>query len=94
MPIATKALIEMDINYKMYVEEDKKKEIRNLYSYLYYVGQRGLIFNIKNYFIWVLSGILQSFLVFMVVIYTFEYCIITSEGYTADLWLESIVMFT
>ena len=94
LPIIVKALVEMDINYKMYKDVDKRKEIKNLYPYLYYVGQRSLIFNFKNYAIWVLSGIFQSLFAFLIIHYSFQYIILSSDGYTSDIWLESIVMFT
>lgn len=93
-PIATKALIEMDINYKLYKEEHKRSEVKSLYPYLYYVGQRTLIFNNKNYLIWIFSGILQSFMVFMITHYIFSNAIISQDGYNVDMWMVGITRFT
>jgi len=60
LPILMRGTFETDIDYKHF-PIDQRDEIKALYPPLYYVGQRSLIFKIRNYFIWTGSGILQSF---------------------------------
>ena len=69
-------------------------KLNSLYPYLYYVGQRTLIFNNKNYLIWVFSGILQSFMVFIITHYIFSNTIISKDGYNVDMWMIGITRFT
>jgi len=94
LPIWSKALFEMDINYKMEKDGANANKIKGLYPYLYYVGQRSLIFTNRNYIIWTGTGILQSLMIFLVNYFTFKDAILSKDGYNGDMWLWSITSFT
>jgi magnesium-transporting ATPase (P-type) len=62
---------------------------------MYYVGQESTIFNWKNYFIWVITGVCHSIIVFVFPFYAYEYSILQGRnGWETDLWTFSVTSFT
>lgn len=94
VPVAARALWEMDINYKIYKDEDKRQEVKELYPHLYYLGQKSLIFNKRNYLIWTGSGILQALLIFLVNYFIYYQSILNDEGHNGSFWIIGITSFT
>lgn len=94
LPIGARALWEMDINYKMYKDHDQREEVKALYPYLYYVGQRSLIFTKTNYLIWTGSGILQALMIFLVNYFMYKNAILVESGKNGGLWIIGITSFT
>lgn len=93
LPVLLKGIFETDIDFKRY-DKEQHGDIKALYPSLYYLGQRSVIFNIKNYLVWVGTGVGQAFIFFMVAFYTFQYSIISEDGYNESLWGTSITIFT
>mmetsp|Transcript_36051 Transcript_36051/g.35654 ORF Transcript_36051/g.35654 Transcript_36051/m.35654 type:complete len:235 (-) Transcript_36051:410-1114(-) len=94
LPIGARSLWEKDIDFKIYSDEEQRKEVKNLFPSLYYVGQRSLIFTKLNYLIWTGSGIFQALVIFLVHYFTFHNAIITEDGYNGGHWMTSISSFT
>lgn len=61
---------------------------------LYYVGQKGTIFTWTNYFIFVLTGLAHSVIVFVIPYYVYLGTVINKSGTTADMWIFSVTSFT
>jgi len=89
LPLVMKAIFEQDINYLT-----QGLFLRSLFPKLYYVGQKGVIFNYMNYFIWIFMGLCHSLLVFFVPYFVFRVSIINEEGQNGDLWSWSVCSFT
>ena len=54
LPILSKAVFESDLNYKT----TKIELAREIYPYIYYVGQKNIIFTYWHYLLWLKSAIL------------------------------------
>lgn len=89
VPLAMKAMIEQDVN-----PEIDGKSFYKAFPKLHYIGKYSRIFNWTNYFIWVITGISHSLLIFLIPYYTFKLSIITAAGLNSDLWECSIASFT
>jgi magnesium-transporting ATPase (P-type) len=66
LPLIVKACLEQDVNYVTDGEN-----LKPYFPKLYYVGQKGTIFNWTNYFIWIITGIVHSAIVFFIPYYVF-----------------------
>ena len=89
LPITAKAIFESDLNYKT-TKIEKAKEI---YPYIYYVGQKNIIFTYYHYFLWLKSAVLQSLMVMYVCHLTFVEHAVKREGQNSDLWSFSVTFF-
>lgn len=89
LPLLLKGLFEQDVNYITDGEE-----LKPYLTKLYYVGQKSMIFNWRNYFLWVLIGCVHSVIVYFIPFYAFEYSILNINGFNGDMWVFSITSFT
>ena len=63
---------------------------------LYYEGQHRLLFNIREFFLALLQGLIHAGVIFFVTIIAFEESGILNQdtGYATDLWTSSVAIFT
>jgi len=89
LPLMAKALFEQDVNPSIDGEGYKK-----FFPRLFYIGQRSLIFNTKNYAIWLVEGVFHSLIVFILPFFIYKRALLTDDSYNNDLWSFSISSFT
>lgn len=89
LPIAAKAIFESDLNYKT----SKITKAKEIYPFIYYVGQKNIIFSIWHYLLWLKSAVLQSLLVMYVCHITFVDHPVKREGMNSDMWSYSVTFF-
>jgi magnesium-transporting ATPase (P-type) len=66
IPLMVKALFDQDINPRLDGDEYKKYLPK-----LYYIGQRGVIFNGRTFLEWLFFGVLHSIVVFIIPLFIF-----------------------
>ena len=107
LPVIVRAVIEQDVYYRFPVSITKEdledndavpyeenKFLKKYYPKLYYIGQKNTLFTYSNFFLWVFQGLVHGLVIFLFNMYIFEYQIATSEGYTTDIWIMSITIYT
>ncbi len=107
LPVIVRAIIEQDVYYRFPVKiakediEDEEscpyqenKFLKKYYPKLYYIGQKNTVFTYTNFFLWVAQGLVHGLLIFLFNMYIFNYQIAISDGYTTDLWIMSITLYT
>ena len=107
LPVIVRAVIEQDIYYRFPVKIQKEdmeyeeslpyeenKFLKKYYPKLYYIGQKNTLFTYTNFFIWVFQGLVHGLLIFLFNMYIFSYHIANADGYTTDLWIMSITLYT
>ena len=104
IPLVIRALFDQDIYYKKWTEDNKgnKSELvattnyvaKEYYSYLYYVGQKGEIFTIKNLLIWISQGILYGVGMYVTIVICLDDQAMNSTGQMIDVWYISITLYT
>lgn len=62
--------------------------------FLYYIGQNNKIFNYSNLVFYLLHSIIVGTLMFLVIIYTFQYSYTSIDGYTGDIWYMSLTTYS
>lgn len=65
-----------------------------LFPKIYFIGQENCIFNYTNFFLWILEGILEAIVISLFSIYIFSSPSLNSSGYSNDMWLASLTMYT
>lgn len=75
LPLLIKAVFEQDINY-----DTDGIEFKKYLTKLYYVGQKSMIFNWKNFSIWYITGLIHSVIIFVVPFFVFETAILLKSG--------------
>ncbi len=98
LPLVAKAICEQDVNY-LKIRKDQKStyEVKNLkdnYPYLYYVGQENTLFGHLKFIKWFLGGAFQSLIIWFICMWVFPNGIMSSDGYSSDLWTFSITYYT
>ena len=105
IPLVVRALFDQDVYYKKWSFPTGPGQNSDLvtttnfvtkeyYSYLYYVGQQGLIFTIKNLLVWIFQGVLYGWLMFLVILYCLDDQSMNKDGQMIDLWYISITVYT
>lgn len=107
LPVIVRAIIEQDVYYRFPVrinkedldEEDSRpyeenQFLKKYYPKLYYIGQKNTLFTYKNFFMWVFQGVVHGLLIFLFNMYIYSDFIGVNEGYTTDIWVMSITMYT
>ena len=104
LPLMVRASIEQDIYYKfpLKLEEQDEDEppfgeniyLKNYYPKLYYIGQQNILFTYKNFIFWVAEGFLHGLMVFILNVLVIGPQINNQNGYTSDLWIMSISIYT
>ena len=104
LPLMVRAIMEKDVYYMIernkYEKETRRYEVKELgfikqiYPRFYYQGQRNKLFNRRRYFQWVLQGLAHGAIIFGFCCIVFYYNILNIEGYTNDLWLFSIYLYS
>ena len=108
-PVIIRAVFDQDINYKKWSRASKdpvpnqpnngkiireRLNLKEKFHYLYYVGQKNLIFNYKNILLWFLNSVVASLVVFYVCSFAFGDSVINSQGHSLDIWFLSILVYT
>ena len=89
-PLVIKGAFEQDISY-----DTEGESLRKLYPYLYYIGQRQVIFNWTNYMRINFLGFIHSLLVYLIPVWIFqEHHVLLPSGQNIDIWSLSITSFT
>jgi len=93
-------ILEKNVQKKLTKKEnDMRKQyisslIRNNFPNLYYVGQKGQIFNLTNYLLSDLYGLFQCLLMFFAIFVFGRFPQLNAEGFNSDFWGLSILFFT
>jgi magnesium-transporting ATPase (P-type) len=105
-PVIIRAIFDQDIYYKKWTSKGPmeiknssktlafRSNLQTRFNYLYYVGQKNLLFNMKNIFIWFFNSILAALLIFFLTKYCYANDVINSDGQVQDIWFLSIIMYT
>ena len=105
-PVIIRAVFDQDIYYKKWTSkgpvsrENQSKtlahrsNLQTRFNYLYYVGQRNLLFNMKNIMIWFFNSIISALIIFYITKQIFASDQINSKGQVQDIWFFSIVLYT
>lgn len=89
LPLLFKALLDQDL-----VIEDGEFVQRNV-PYTYYVGREGTIFNIPNFIRNIITGVIESIILFFFIEYIMFYSVpLANDGSVADFWACSLTQFT
>lgn len=102
LPLMIRAIFEKDIYYmvrknKYEGEKFEMKElamVKKAYPKFYYQGQKKKLFNTKRYVNWVVQGLVHGAIIFTLCCVVFYYNILNLDGYTNDLWLLSIYLYS
>ena len=68
--------------------------IKQNYHKIYYVGQKNMIFRLRDFLYWILQGLIHATIIFFINYFAFDRAILTTDGYSPDLWVFSISTFT
>ena len=105
-PVIIRAIFDQDIYYKKWTSKgpmsrnDQSKilahrsNLQTRFNYLYYVGQKNLLFNMKNIMLWFFNSIIGALIIFYLTKECFNSDQINSKGQVQDIWFFSIVMYT
>ena len=103
-PLVVRALFDQDIYYKKWAEGGSATAgelvtttnyvSKEYYSYLYYVGQQGLLFTVKNLLWWIFQGMVYGIAMFWVILTCLDDQSMNSDGQMVDLWYISITVYT
>lgn len=105
LPLMVRASIEQDIYYKFRVkiEDDEEGDgelygeriyLKKYYPKLYYIGQKNILFTYKNFVFWVGEGFFHGLMIFLLNAMVIGPQINNKDGYTSDLWIMSISLYT
>ena len=102
LPLMVRASIEQDLYYKFPLKIEEQDEppvgeniyMKKYYPKLYYIGQQNILFTYKNFIFWVTEGFLHGLMVFILNALVIGPQINNSNGYTSDLWIMSISIYT
>ena len=99
IPLIIRALFDKDIYYKYWTETKEEgistsSVLKDYYPFLYYVGQHSTIFTLGNAIGWIVVGLFFGTGLFLVTIYSVSGSAMTGDGYTADIWFVSILVYT
>lgn len=107
LPVIIRAVFEQDVYYRFPVKISKEdmednsnlpyeenKFLKKYYPKLYYIGQKNTLFTYTNFLIWVFQGLVHGLLIFLFNMYIYQYHIATADGYTTDIWIMSITIYT
>lgn len=75
LPLLIKGIFEQDINY-----ETDGLSYKRFFPKLYYVGQKSMIFNWRNFAIWYVTGLAHSIVIFVIPFYIFQSAILIKDG--------------
>ena len=95
LPVIARAIFDQDIYYKEYKTDlVNHNDLKKYYHHLYYVGQKNLIFEKKMIFLWILSGVITSIIIYFFGFTIGESFMINKYGHDINLWWISITIFT
>ncbi len=89
LPLMVKALFDQDINPALDGDAYKKYMPK-----VYYIGQRSLIFNTRNFTYWFLTGVAHSLVVFLLPYGVYLENLMQDEAHNSDMWSFSVSSFT
>jgi len=105
-PVIIRAVFDQDIYYKKWTSKGPMERLKasktlafraNLqtrFNYLYYVGQKNLLFNMKNIFLWFFNSIMGALIIFYLTKECYASDVINAKGQVQDIWFLSIIMYT
>lgn len=68
------------------------KYFYRLFPKIYFIGQENCIFNYKNYFMWMLEGVVEAVLITLFCFYVLGEASLRSSGISSDFWLVGLTM--
>lgn len=68
------------------------KYFYRLFPKIYFIGQENCIFNYKNYFMWMLEGMVEAILITLFCFYVLGESSLKDTGISSDYWLVGITM--
>lgn len=89
LPLIANALFDQDLN-----PERDGAYIKRLMPSLYYTGQRSVIFNMRNFLIWISAGAFHSLVVFLLPYGIFGDIVLNENAHNSDIWSFSVASFT
>jgi magnesium-transporting ATPase (P-type) len=105
-PVIIRAVFDQDIYYKKWTSKGPlarenhektlayRSNLQTRFNYLYYVGQKNLLFNMKNILLWFFNSIIGALIIFYLTKEIFASDQINSEGQVQDIWFFSIILYT
>ncbi|KAL4496106.1 hypothetical protein ABPG72_015528 [Tetrahymena utriculariae] len=100
-PLLVRAVTEQDLYYKIRAKDQENQErlinhdkLMKLYPKAYYVGQQNLIFNTKNFLIWIAQALVHASIIYAVVQCSIQNDAMSSDGLSPDLWVVSITLYS
>lgn len=102
LPLMVRATIEQDIYYKFRVNIEDEDDLpfgeniylKKYYPKLYYIGQKNTLFTYRNFIFWVAEGFMHGFFIFILNAMVIGPQINDSNGFTSDIWMLSISLYT
>ncbi len=108
MPLIVRAIMEQDVYYRIPLSEEESEIerkgqpvfyrelplIKRYYPKLYSIGQKNQIFQDKKFLFWCFQGIVHGIIVFVIQLYVITKDFTSKNGYSPDLWLFSISLYT
>ena len=104
IPLVIRALFDQDVYYKRWGHSEPGGDsgmvtttnyaTKEYYAYLYYVGQKGLIFTIWNLLYWIFQGMLYGAAMFIIILICVDDQAINQKGQMIDIWYVSITTYT
>lgn len=70
------------------------KYLYRLFPKIYFIGQENCIFNYLNFFLWIMEGVVEATVITLFSIYIFSSVSLDSSGYSTDLWVCSLAMYS
>ena len=61
---------------------------------VYFIGQENCIFNMKNFFMWLLEGAVQAVMITLFCFYILGSTSLDARGISSDYWLVGITMYS
>ena len=97
-PLIIRALFDKDIYYRYWTNQDSEIAtslvLKEYYPYLYYIGQKSYVFNMKNALNWIGCGLAFGGALFFSALYSVGFDAINGDGHTGDIWNLSILNYT
>lgn len=102
LPLMVRAIMEKDVYYMVQANKYEKGErlmkeveiLKKIYPKFYYKGQQNKLFNKVRYFNWVMQGLCHGAIIFGFCLIVFYYSVLNIGGYTNDIWVFSVFLYS
>lgn len=65
-----------------------------MFPKIYFIGQENCIFNYRNYFAWMVEGMLEATLITVISFFILSQTAINAKGYGSGFWLVGLVVYS